>query len=397
MIDQREIPYLVKLLDDDSLEIRERVAQQLASFGPTLKEEVQKLNFPFNPIQLQYLHRIFQGQKVIWLKRHWSRWFYLKNDYEKLESALSILSEFLHPKEQRIKLRDVLDSLAEIYRGKFRTIDERQLSHFLFKEKGLKGNEQDYYNPQNSNLMYVIQEKKGIPISLASVYLLVGNRLGLRIEGCNFPGHFLARIESQGKKYFVDCFNSGRVIEAKDIIRVRKDLADEIKNILYERIDAEAIIRRFLTNLITAYQIRENEEGRYMVSLFKDLDAQLMQKEIQELTPDQIIADTRPLFKIGQVVRHKTYGYRAIIVDVDMFCKFPSKSEANKQSEESRNQPWFHVLVDSSDQVNYVCESNLEEDNSKQRIEHPLLSYFFTQSRDGEYVRNANPWPHSEI
>ena len=394
MLDPKQIPFLVQLLDDESSVIQEKVIHELDSFGPTLEKELDHLAASLNPIQLGIIQQILCRQRMVELKRHWSRWFSLSNDYEKLECALSMITDFLQGAKQRGQLKKALDELAYTYEERFVVKEEKLLAQFLFKDRGIKGNELDYYNPQNGNLLYILHYKKGIPISLTCIYMLVGYRLGLKIEGCNFPGHFLARITDKGKRVFVDCFHGGRLIESKDIIRARKDLAADIHNILYERIDAETIIRRFLTNLMTAYQMKEGKDnGLAMIDLFKSLDSHMMVKEIRELTPDEIIADTKPLFKIGQVVLHKKQGYRAIIVDVDMFCKEKFLGGGLQETGINRNQPWFHVLVDGTDHVHYVPESILVEDSSNRKIQHPLLSYFFIQSNDGQYLRNTNPWP----
>ena len=68
------------------------------------------------------------------------------------------------------------------------------LCYFIGSEKGFSGNTIDYYNPQNSYLNYVLLKREGIPITLAVIYMYIAYRLGLKVEGVGFPGHFLVRI-----------------------------------------------------------------------------------------------------------------------------------------------------------------------------------------------------------
>jgi len=398
MTDPKNIPHLVKLLDDDSLDIQRNVLKELAAFGPILRKEIGNLSFELNTIQKEYLDIIFEGQKRVQVKQNWSKWFKYKDDYKKLESSISTLSHYVNNSINEREVSDLLDELAKEYREKFAQCDERLLAQFLFKDKGLVGDELDYYNPENNNLIHVIKNKKGIPISLACIYMLVGHRLGLRIEGCQFPGHFLARIYLNGKRAFVDCFSGGHIIEEDDIMKVREDILDSIQSILREKTDVEMIIRRYLANLVRAYQMREdNDNSELMIDLFKEIDEVYKNQSFQDVMPNDIISDKRNLYKVGQVIRHKRYGYRGIIVDIDDVCEATDSWYYSNQTQPNRDQPWIHVLVDGSDQVTYVASSNLSEDFSDEKIEHPLISYFFSKEEDGSYIRNENLWPGTEF
>jgi hypothetical protein len=83
----------------------------------------------------------------------------------------------------------------------------RLLTDFVSEELGFRGNSACYYCEENSLLPHVIESRVGIPISLALVYMMVGSRAGLKIEGINLPGHFIAR---HGGVYF-DPFHHGKI------------------------------------------------------------------------------------------------------------------------------------------------------------------------------------------
>ena len=183
----------------------------------------------------------------------------------------------------------------------------------------------------------------------------------------------------------------------EEIIHFREDLEDCIEEILDEAPSVEMIARRFLANIIRSYQVKEDEDRAHLfVKLFKELEYRMDLNHLKDVTPEDIIGDTEVLYKVGEVVYHQKYGYRGIIVDFDSTCQADDEWYYGNQTQPKKNQPWYHVLVDGSDQVTYVSQSNLEQDTSKEKIEHPLLSYFFTQSSDGTYIRNENPWPEEE-
>lgn len=408
MPDPRNIPYLVKLLDDDSEDVQETIVKELSSFGEQLKEEIKKYNLELNSSQQRFVRRILSQVKQKHLKNDWSSWFAQQDPYLKLERAIELVSIYLNEMDLCIPLKVMLDDLAVQYKERFIFNDARLLAKFLFREKGLKGSAQDYYNPQNSNLFSVLSQRQGIPISLTAVFMLVGQRLGLNIEGCNFPGHFLARVDVKGKIVFVDCFSSGQFFEAKEVLKLRKESGEGLETILYEDMEVETIVRRYLVNLIRAFEIKskmielKNEkdyyvvQAKFMVMLLKELDAYHADQQMATIHPNDIIKEKPSIFKPGYIVRHRKYGYRGLVVDIDLSCKASDDWYYTSAIQPNRYQPWVHILVDGTDQVTYVGESEIIPDKSAAQFSHPLLAYFFTTTK-GKYVRNDNPWPATDF
>jgi len=91
------------------------------------------------------------------------------------------------------------------------------LNDFVFRELGFTGNQENYYDPRNSLLSYVLDRRRGIPITLSLVYMELGRRAGLHVEGVGLPGHFIvrARATEDVRGVLVDPFN-GRVISEAD-------------------------------------------------------------------------------------------------------------------------------------------------------------------------------------
>ncbi|HVG39443.1 MAG TPA: transglutaminase-like domain-containing protein, partial [Pyrinomonadaceae bacterium] len=83
---------------------------------------------------------------------------------------------------------EVRRQLAEIGPGEA-TEPHEILNHFLFEEMGFAGDQEDYYDPRNSLLNLVVERRRGIPITLSLVYMEVGRRAGLSVEGVGMPGH----------------------------------------------------------------------------------------------------------------------------------------------------------------------------------------------------------------
>jgi len=83
----------------------------------------------------------------------------------------------------------------------------RMLNHYFYNELGFSGNLNDYYLPDNSYLHRVMDTRRGIPISLAVLYMEMAQQIGLNVQGISFPGHFLMKLSVQSGEIVLDPFN----------------------------------------------------------------------------------------------------------------------------------------------------------------------------------------------
>lgn len=91
----------------------------------------------------------------------------------------------------------------------------------LFDTNGFEGNSANYYDVENSLLPVVMETRFGIPITLSLIYKLVANEVGLRVDGINSPGHFLARVHlSSTESMIVDAFHGGRILTVREAIEL---------------------------------------------------------------------------------------------------------------------------------------------------------------------------------
>ncbi len=91
------------------------------------------------------------------------------------------------------------------------------LNRHLFKELGFHGNTDDYYDPRNSYLNQVLERRTGIPITLSILYMEIGRRLGLRLQGVSFPGHFLVKLRVSGGQLVLDPYCAGEAQSESDL------------------------------------------------------------------------------------------------------------------------------------------------------------------------------------
>lgn len=133
------------------------------------------------------------------------------------------------------------------------------LNQFLFDEQGFSGNFDEYYDPRNSFLNDVLDRKLGIPITLSILYLELGRRIGLPLEGVSFPGHFLVKLPVDGGDIVLDPFAGGVSLSEEDLETQLETLYGEQQQAalslapLLSSADKREILLRVLRNLKGIY------------------------------------------------------------------------------------------------------------------------------------------------
>jgi regulator of sirC expression with transglutaminase-like and TPR domain len=131
------------------------------------------------------------------------------------------------------------------------------LNRILFDEAGLRGDTQNYYDPQNSFLNRVLERKLGIPITLSLVYSEVGRRAGFQVYGIALPGHFIAGLFHTSGWLYIDPFNQGEILtdqECRRMIQARYGAQAAMDESWKTPADKKAILKRMLRNLKAIYR-----------------------------------------------------------------------------------------------------------------------------------------------
>lgn len=140
------------------------------------------------------------------------------------------------------------------------TVSERiaALNEYLFHELGFAPNTEDYYDPRNSFLHDVLERRVGIPITLSVVYMEVGRRIGLPLQGVSFPGHFLVKCPLGEGMVVLDPYAGGLSLGLADLQRrLRKAQGGEVSRAIVSGLLVAAgkkdILLRMLRNLKSIY------------------------------------------------------------------------------------------------------------------------------------------------
>ena len=183
-------------------------------------------------------------------------------------------------------------------------LDRREaLHHYLFEENGFHGSRSEYYHPANSHLNRVIDDREGLPITMSILYIELGRRLGLRIEGVGLPGHFVVRhVSSDDQQQLVDVFEKGELLSREDAERIviqhagRRAREEDLR-----ASTATEILTRVLNNMLAIAADAKDAEA-----MLRYCDAMVA------INPDQV--DVRVM---RAQLRGSTGRIRAAIEDVD--------------------------------------------------------------------------------
>ncbi|WP_242344853.1 SirB1 family protein [Anaeromyxobacter terrae] len=137
----------------------------------------------------------------------------------------------------------------------------RALREVLAGEEGLRGGPAEYDDPRSSFLNEVLDRKVGLPIALSVVYIEVGRRAGIALDGIGMPGHFLVRyLSPSGAEIFVDAFHGGEMLSADDCLaRYRARTGRDLDRRLLGPSTPSQIVLRMLGNLRRLYAARKDD------------------------------------------------------------------------------------------------------------------------------------------
>ncbi len=178
-----------------------------------------------------------------------------------------------------------LDALAQRVRGVLALPEPDALPHptndtevfavidamnkVLFDEEHFHGNKEDYYNPENSFLNKVLENHTGIPITLSLLYMEIGRRVGIQIDGIGLPFHFVVRCSLSQENIYIDPYEGGLLMSeqgCRDRIHRITQRRMKIHSHLFEPVTHRQLLARILNNLKRIYIDKEDYERTLTIS-----------------------------------------------------------------------------------------------------------------------------------
>ena len=280
-MNKNEIQALISLLEDPDHDIYSQVRSKLVQLGveviPDL-ENVWEMNF--DSLIQNRAERIIHEIQFNFTQAELKEW--ITNPEKNLLKAWLLISRYQYPdldqasittriekivKEIWIELNENLTPLEKI----------RLINHILFEVHGYKGNVRNFHAPQNSFINDVLNDKKGNPLSLSLLYLIIAQKCEVPIKGINLPKHFVIAYTNEELyagdpvKFYINPFSQGTILSRQDLERFVEKEKLELKTKFFCPCGNRAIIRRLLTNLLHTYSIQGNKEKAEEIQKFLQL------------------------------------------------------------------------------------------------------------------------------
>lgn len=267
-----EIRALISLIDDPDENIFREVRDRIVSLGGPVVPVLERA-WESDDLGDLFRDRIEDILHTIHLKGVTERLLAWRDGgcEDLLEGAL-IISRYRYPDLDEIKVKARLASIRQdiwLELNDHLTAFEkvRVFNHIFFQVHGFKGNKRNYHAPQNSYLNEVLDSRKGNPLSLAIIYQVLAEDLGLPLRGVNLPNHFVlayldedsvggSDLGQQGQEnvlFYVNAFSGGDILGRNEITEFLQKLNIEPRPTFYTPCSNLDIVRRQLNNLANSY------------------------------------------------------------------------------------------------------------------------------------------------
>ncbi len=270
---------LISLLADEDPKVYRTVRETILSYGPSSSVWLREHSLSNDPVL-----RRRTGEIIDHLARQDADTQFLAfclnqgEDFD-LERGVLLLCRTQY---SRINL-DAYSAVLDNHAGELRQrldlngLPEhiiRVINDYLFRELKFTGDEQNFYDPENSYFNRVLDRRIGNPITLSLLYLLLARRLRLPMAGIGLPGHFLCRYQSSRAEMYIDPFKGGRVLVKADCVKMVMQLQHRFDDSFLAPFSARRILQRICAGLHQVYSQQKAAHQaerlqRYLVALAK--------------------------------------------------------------------------------------------------------------------------------
>lgn len=270
LTEQREIHALVSLIEDPDIEIQLHVKQKIMTYGKDAVFHLEKawMNPATDKPTQKRIEQIVHEIQYDYLVGELENW--VVDGADDLLRGLVLVAQYSYPDISIDNIRKYLDKIKQdvwLELNPNLTAFEKieVFNKVFFDIYGFKGNRKNYHSPNNSYINNVLESKKGNPLSLSMVYMIVARELELPLFGINLPNHFVlgyvdenlsrvAGIESTDLVFYVNPYNRGALLMNDDVEKFLSELDLPLKDEFMLPCTTKDMVLRNLNNLIYAYR-----------------------------------------------------------------------------------------------------------------------------------------------
>lgn len=276
-LNENELKALVSLLEDEDYEVIKHVEEKIISIGndviPFLEKEWEG---SFNPNVQRKIEDLIHSLQFDHLKDRLRDWVN-EGSTDLLEGAW-IVATYQYPDLELSFLRKEIEQLYYDvwldFKDSIHPLDQvKSINIALFEKLKFKANTKNFHSPGNSMINVVLETKRGNPISLCILYILIAQKLNLPIYGVNLPNLFICTHKTKENQFYINAFNKGLIFSKSDIENYVQQLHLNPIDLFFEPCSNEDIIKRVLRNLIVSFEkLDDHQKADEVKQLLKAID-----------------------------------------------------------------------------------------------------------------------------
>jgi regulator of sirC expression with transglutaminase-like and TPR domain len=265
VLDEKNIKALVSLLNDEDQEILQHVEQQIITLGDTIIPYLeQEWESNFNPTVQKRIEDLIHTVQFGHLSQRLKKW---KDDgCVDLLEGMWIVCTYQYPDIEFEKLQADIEQIYYDVWVEMKITDDlpyekiKLLNYAFFNKLKFTANTKNFHSVTNSMLNLVLDTRKGNPISLCVIYLLVAQKLKMPVYGVNLPNLFILTYKTPDSQFYINAFNKGLIFSRADIDNYIAHLNLTPNDLFYQPCSNLDIIRRVLRNIIVSFEKTSNQE-----------------------------------------------------------------------------------------------------------------------------------------
>ncbi|MFA5783181.1 MAG: transglutaminase-like domain-containing protein [Bacteroidales bacterium] len=267
--DESELKALISLTDEPDNVIFSQIVKKILSYGtgaiPFLEERWEN---SFDSLTQQRILNIIHNIQFDTVCTELDHW--IKFDLKNLFAAFMLITRYQYPDVDEDEIKQKIE---EIRKDIWLELNEeltalekvKVINHILYDIHKFSGNVENFHAPQNSYLNTLLETRKGNPLSLGILYIIISQQLNIPVYGVNLPEHFvlaytnrlaeekLEFLDENEVLFYINPFNKGAVFSRKEVEQFINQLKLEPLKIFFKPCSNLEIIRRLINNLIYSY------------------------------------------------------------------------------------------------------------------------------------------------
>lgn len=270
---------MVSLLEDEDDEVVHHVERRLMEIGtsviPALEQEWEN---NFNPLIQQRIEDLVHTLQFELFRERLMDWSAHRQD--DLLEGMWLIATYQYPD---LDLEELRQQIHQLYTEAWREFKDdlmpydqiRILNSVLFNKFKFRANTKNFHSPANSMINAVLESKKGNPISLCAVYMLIARKLDIPLYGVNLPNLFILMYQGDEASFYINAFNKGLIFTKEDIDHYLEHLNIPPQDIFYQPCTHLEIILRALRNLVVSFEkLGDYHKSDELKIVLKSLDDQ---------------------------------------------------------------------------------------------------------------------------